>query len=49
MFKKAGVIKGTDGKPSSAPLKVDDLLASVERYFSPDQTLVAKQGNEEAF
>ena len=49
MFKKAGIVKGTDGKPSSAPLKVEDLIASIERYYSPDQQLVAKQGNDEAF
>ena len=49
MFKKAGVVKGTDGKPSSAPLRVEDLIASIEKYYSPDQQLVAKQANEEAF
>jgi hypothetical protein len=49
MFKKAGIVKGTDGKPANAPLKVEDLIASIERYFSPDQQLVAKQANEEAF
>lgn len=49
MFKKAGIVKGTDGKPSNALLKVEDLIASIERYFSADQQLVAKQGNEDAF
>ena len=36
MFKKAGIVKGTDGKPSNAVLKVEDLIASVERYYSPE-------------
>ncbi len=49
MFKKAGIVRGTDGKPSSAPLRVEDLIASIEKYYSPDQQLVAKQANEDAF
>ena len=49
MFKKAGIVKGTDGKPSSAPLKIEDLVASIEKYYSPDQHLASKQFNEDNF
>ncbi len=49
MFKKAGVVSGSDGKPSNAPLKIEVLIASIEKYYSPDQHLEVKYANEEAF
>lgn len=42
MFKKAGVVSGSDGKPANAPLKIEDLIAAIEKYYSPDQHLEVK-------
>jgi hypothetical protein len=49
MFKKANIVKGSDGKPASAPLSIEELIASVEKYFSPEQRLENKLANQEAF
>ena len=49
MFRKAGFVQGADGKPASAPLKAQDVIASVERFYSPEQRLESKLSNEALF
>jgi hypothetical protein len=49
MFKIAGIVSGTDGKPHYALLKVEEFIASIERYYSPDQKLASKLHSEELF
>lgn len=49
MCKKAGLVQGTDGKPTSAPLKIQDFIAVIERFYSPEQRLSAKLANQDNF
>lgn len=49
MFKKVGVVQGSDGKPASAPLKVEEFIACIERFYSPEQKLESKLHSEELF
>jgi hypothetical protein len=44
IFKKAGIVG-----ESGAPMKVEDLLLSVEKYYSPEQRLVNKLHDDAAF
>jgi hypothetical protein len=36
MFKKAAIVRGSDGKPANAPLSIEDLISAVEKYFTPE-------------
>lgn len=45
IFRKAGVV--ADAKP--APLKLEEFIDCIERFYSPEQKLSSKLANEEAF
>ena len=39
MLKKAGLVQGNDGKHTNAPMRVEDVIAAIERYYSPELRL----------
>ena len=49
MFKKASIVRGSDGKPSQAPLSIEELISAVEKYYSPEQRLKNKLASQEVF
>lgn len=49
LFQKAGFVQGQDGKPHHAYLKLEEFLAVVEKYYSPETRLDHKIHSRELF
>ena len=49
LFRKSGIAQGIDGKPAHAYLKLEEMLACVEKFYSPEQRLDHKLHSKDLF
>lgn len=47
MFKKTDLLGSADANSAKKPLQLSDLIASVEKFYSPDLKLEAKLTTEQ--